>query len=103
MGKGIILHFIIRFLLKIFFRVQVIDIEHYTNAGDRVLLVSNCGSLLDPLLLSCFLNNRITVAIDSKIYKKWWIRPFLLCSKILEADFNSPISTLKLVNALEKH
>lgn len=97
------MHCIIRFLLKIFFRVQVIDIEHYKNAGDRVLLVSNCGSLLDPLLLSCFLNNTITVAIDSKIYKKWWIRPFLFCSKILEADFNSPISTLKLVKALEMH
>ena len=97
------LRFFIRFLLKIFFRVQVVDIEHYTKAGDRVLLVTNCGSLLDPLLLSCFLNKTITVAIDSKIRKKWWIRPFLSCSKVLEADFNSPISTLKLVKALEKH
>lgn len=94
---------LIRFLLKIFFRVQVIDIEHYTKAGDRVLLVTNSGSLLDPLLLSCFLNNTITVAIDSKIRKKWWIRPFLSCSKVLEADFNSPVSTLKVVKALEKH
>lgn len=94
---------LIRFLLKIFFRVQVVDIEHYTKAGERVLLVTNSGSLLDPLLLSCFLNNIITVAIDSKIRKKWWIRPFLSCSKVLEADFNSPVSTLKVAKALEKH
>lgn len=97
------MRYFIRFLLKIFFRVQVVDIEHYTHAGDRVLLVTNSGSLLDPLLLSCFLNKTITIAIDSKIRKKWWIRPFLSCSKVLEADFNSPVSTLKLVKALEKH
>ena len=97
------MRYFIRFLLKIFFRVQIVDIEHYTNAGDRVLLVTNSGSLLDPLLLSCFLNKKITVAIDSKIRKKWWIRPFLSCSKVLEADFNSPVSTLKLVKAIEKH
>lgn len=97
------MRYFIRFLLKLFYRVQVVDIEHYTKAGERVLLVTNSGSLLDPLLLSCFLGKTITVAIDSKIRKKWWIRPFLSCSKVLEADFNSPVSTLKLVKALEKH
>lgn len=94
---------LIRLLIKLFYRVQVQGLEHYKNAGDRVLIVFNVGSLLDPLLISCFLQDTVTVAIDSKIRRKWWIRPFLSCSKILEADFNSPVSTLKLVKAIEKH
>lgn len=79
------------------------DTQHYRDAGGRVLIVSNAGSLLDPLLISCFLPDRVTVAIDAKIRKKWWIRPFLSCSRVLEADFSSPLSTAQLVKAIEKH
>ncbi len=77
--------------------------EHYNNAGINCFIVTNAGSLLDPLLISCFLNDKITVAVDAKLAKKWWIKPFLSCSQVLEADFESPVSTLKLVKAIENH
>lgn len=100
-GSG--LRCFIKMLLKLFFRVQVIGLENYQLAGNKVLIVTNVGSLLDPLLISCFLQHSITVAVDAKIRKKWWIRPFLSCSKVLEADFDSPVSTAKLVKAIELH
>lgn len=95
--------FLYKILLKLFFRVQVVGLENYNSAGTNCFIVTNASSLLDPLLISCFLNDTITVAVDAKLAKKWWIKPFLSCSKIIEADFESPISTLKLVKAVEQH
>lgn len=97
------MRYFIKILLKLFFRVQVIDLDHYKNAGNKRLIVTNVGSLLDPLLISCFLQDTVTVAVDAKIRRKWWIRPFLSCSNVLEADFDSPTSTAKLVKAIEQH
>lgn len=44
-----------RALLRLFFRVEVRGREHYAAAGERVLIVINPGSLLDPLLIGALL------------------------------------------------
>ena len=51
-----------RALLRLFFRVEVRGREHYAAAGERVLIVINPGSLLDPLLIGALLPDRITLA-----------------------------------------
>lgn len=93
----------IKFLLKLFFRVQVQGFENYTAAGNRVLLVINVGSLLDMLLLSTFLPHRISVVVDTRIAKKWWLCPILSCAHVIEIDFNSKTATLNVVRAIERH
>ncbi len=42
-------------LLTLIFRVKVIGLDHYHQAGKRVLIVANHTSFLDPLLLGVFL------------------------------------------------
>ena len=45
----------LRTLLKILYRVEVIGLENYYKAGNRVLIISNHCSFLDPPLLAAFL------------------------------------------------
>lgn len=94
---------IARGLLKLCFRVEVKGREHYEAAGERALIVSNPGSLLDPLLIGAMMPNRITLAVDSREAKKWWMRPILAFCDTILVDFSSPMSSLSLVRALEKH
>ncbi len=42
-------------LLKLIYRIEVRGIEHYYAAGERVLIIANHQSFLDPLLLSACL------------------------------------------------
>lgn len=92
-----------RALLHLFYRVEIRGLEHYAAAGDRVLIVINPGSLLDPLLIGALLPDRITLAVDSQVARKWWMRPILALTDTIQVDFSAPTSTLSLVRAIEKH
>lgn len=92
-----------RALLRLFYRVEVRGLEHYAAAGHRVLIVINPGSLLDPLLIGALLPDRITLAVDSQLTRKWWMRPIQALTDTIEVDFASPTATLSLVRAIEKH
>lgn len=97
------LHYFVKFILKLLFRVKIQGQENYIVAGERVLLVINAGSLLDTLLISTFLPHRICVVVDTTISKKWWMRPVLACAHVIEVDFYLPTATLKVVRAIEKY
>ena len=92
-----------RALLRLFFRVEVRGREHYAAAGERVLIVINPGSLLDPLLIGALLPDRITLAVDRAVARKWWMRPILALTDTIQVDFSAPTSTLSLVRAIETH
>jgi len=47
-----------RFLMRLFYRVEVRGMEHYEAAGNKALIVPNHSSHLDGPLLSCFLPER---------------------------------------------
>ncbi len=94
---------IIKLILKLCFRANVEGHENYIAAGERVLIVTNVGSLLDVLLLSTFLPHRISVIVDLKYSRKWWMRPILACSNVIEVDFSSSVASLQVIKAIEKH
>ena len=39
----------LRTLLRVLYRVEIIGLDNYANAGKRVLIVANHTSFLDPL------------------------------------------------------
>ena len=92
---------ILRFLLQLLYRVEVIGLDNYHNAGNRVLIVANHCSFLDPPLLGIFLPDEITFAINTYIAEKWYIKPFLGLAKVFPVDPTHPMSLKNLIHHLQ--
>ncbi|NOR79968.1 MAG: AMP-binding protein [Methyloprofundus sp.] len=89
-------------LLTFIYRIEVKGLENYKKAGDRVLIIANHTSFLDPLLLGVFLPDKITFAINSQIAERWWLKPFLGLSYVFRMDPTHPISLKNLIHYLKK-
>ncbi len=96
------LKIILHKLLTFIYRVEVQGLENYKKAGDRVLIIANHTSFLDPLLLGVFLPDTITFAINSHIAERWWLKPFLGLSHVFRMDPTHPISLKNLIHYLQK-
>jgi acyl-[acyl-carrier-protein]-phospholipid O-acyltransferase/long-chain-fatty-acid--[acyl-carrier-protein] ligase len=92
----------LRWLLTFLFKVEIKGLENYKKAGDRVLIIANHISFLDPLLLGVFLPDKITFAINSQIAERWWLKPFLRLSHVFRMDPTHPISLKNLIHYLQK-
>lgn len=88
-------------LLTLLFRVKVDGLENYHQAGNRVLIIANHTSFLDPLLLGVFLPDDITFAINTQISQRWWLKPFLRLSKVFPMDPTHPLSLKALIHHLQ--
>lgn len=93
-------HFL-RWLLTFIFKVELKGLENYYKAGNRVLIISNHTSFLDPLLLGVFIPGDITFAINTQISERWWLKPFLKLSRVFPMDPTHPISLKELINHLK--
>ena len=100
--KTPMLKIFLRWLLTFLYRVEVKGLDNYKQAGDRVLIIANHSSFLDPLLLGVFLPDKITFAINSHIAELWWLRPFLGLSHVFRMDPTHPISLKNLIHYLQK-
>ncbi len=92
---------ILRPLLTFLFKIEVSGLEHYQEAGKRVLIISNHVSFLDPLLLGVFLPDDITFAINTHISRSPWIKPFLRLSNVFVLDPTQPLSLKSLIHHLK--
>lgn len=95
------LKIILHWILTLIYRVEVKGLENYKKAGDRVLIIANHSSFLDPLLLGVFLPDNITFAINSQIAERWWLKPFLGLSHVFPMDPTHPISLKNLIHHLQ--
>ena len=89
-------------LLRLIYRIEIKGLDNYKKAGNRVLIIANHTSFLDPLLLWVFLPADITFAINTQISRRWWLRPFLGLSKVFPMDPTHPLSLKDLVHHLQK-
>ncbi len=92
---------ILHWLLTLIYKVEVEGLENYKKAGDRVLIISNHTSFLDPLLLGVFLPDNITFAINTQISERWWIKPFLGLSHVFPMNPTQPLSLKALIHHLQ--
>lgn len=91
---------IARVLLRLLYRVSVTGLEHFHQAGTRVLVIANHTSFLDAVLLALFLPDRLTFAIDPRIARLLWIRAFLRFVDVLPIDPAKPFSAKALIKLL---
>ncbi|BBL74079.1 AMP-binding protein [Methylomagnum ishizawai] len=92
----------LRWLLSRLFRVRLNGIENYHKAGERVLIVANHTSYLDPILLWVFLPDDVTFAINTHIAQQWWVRPGLWFSKVFPMDPMQPLSVKALTHYVKE-
>lgn len=98
-----ILKSIAQTLFHLVYRVEVIGIENFYKAGDKMLIISNHASFLDPPLLGAFLPKRLVFAIDTYQAKSWWIRPFLSYFRAFPIDPTNPMATKTLIEKLKNN
>lgn len=91
----------LHWFLTLIYKVEVKGLDNYKKAGDRVLIISNHTSFLDPLLLGVFLPDDITFAINTHISERWWIRPFLGLSHVFPMNPTQPLSLKALIHHLQ--
>ena len=91
---------ILRLLLKLVYRVDVRGLENYRRAGKRVLIVANHTSFIDALLLAVFLPEQPSFAINTRIARRWYFRPFLRLAKLFRMDPTNPLSLKSLIRFL---
>jgi len=92
----------VAWLLDLLFRIEVKGIEHYHAAGDKVLIVANHTSFLDPALLAAFVPDRLTFAIDTQIAKNRFIRFFTHLAETHPVDPANPYATRALIECVNK-
>ncbi len=91
----------LRFIFKAFYRVEVRGIENYHKAGERVLVVANHVSFLDPVLLLTFLPDKLKFAINTYIAERWYIKPWLKMVNTFPIDPTNPLSLKHMVEELK--
>lgn len=92
----------VRFILRMFYRVEIKGEENFAKAGDRVLIVANHLSFLDAVLLAVFLPEKPLFAINTFIAQKWWVRPFLSLADTFSLDPTSPFAAKALISEIKK-
>lgn len=97
-----LLKFLLRCLLKLLYRVEVSGLEHYREAGDRVLIVANHTSLLDGILLYAWLPETPTFAINTQVAGKKSFRFFLKFVDLFIMDPGNPLSVKSMVKFLSQ-
>lgn len=94
---------IFHWILTTLYRVKVKGIEHYHEAGERVVIVSNHNSLLDAILLATFLPDKLTVAVNTITAQKWWIKLSLRLVDAFQIDPANPMSIKSLIEFIRQN
>ncbi len=92
---------LVRFVLRLLYRVEVEGLEHAREAMPRAVIAANHASFLDGLLLGAFLPGDPIFAVDTLIAKQWWAKPFLVFVNALPVDPTNPLSIRAMIRAVE--
>lgn len=101
MLDDLLLRPILTFLLKLFFRVDVRGMEHYHAAGNRLVILPNHQSYLDPLLLAVLIPEKPVFAMNTQQAEKWYFRFLGKLVKIHKLDPLHPMSMKNLIRDVQ--
>jgi acyl-[acyl-carrier-protein]-phospholipid O-acyltransferase/long-chain-fatty-acid--[acyl-carrier-protein] ligase len=93
---------VLRFLLKLAYRIELHGAENMPQPGERAVVVVNHVSWLDGLLLAVFLPGKPVFAMHTAVTKLWWIQPALKLFRAFPVDPTNPLSTKAMVRAVKE-
>ena len=96
-----LIKFSLRCLLRLLYGVRVVGLEHYREAGNRVLIVSNHTSLLDGVLLYAWLPETPTFAINTHVAQQKKFIFFLKFVDLFIMDPTNPLSVKSMINFIK--
>jgi acyl-[acyl-carrier-protein]-phospholipid O-acyltransferase/long-chain-fatty-acid--[acyl-carrier-protein] ligase len=91
---------LLRWYFTIFHRVQVVGMENYVAAGNKVVAVSNHLSYGDAALLSAFLPGRPAFAIHSHQLRLRWVRMVTRGVRVFSVDIGNPFAIRRMIDAV---
>jgi len=100
MLEKLLLRPILTFLLKVFFRVEITGMEHYHEAGERVIIAANHQSYLDPLMIGVFMPEKPAFAINIFQADRFYIRWIERFITLYRLDPSKPMSMKRLIHDL---
>ncbi len=89
-----------RGVLRFFFHVEVIGIDHFKKAGKNVIIIANHSSMMDVLLLACFLPGRFNFAIHPVIAEWRLVKMCNRLAKVFPVETDNPIRMKTLIKLL---
>lgn len=91
-----------RQIFRLLYRVEVKGMENFRAAGRKAVIVGNHTSLLDGPLLSVFLPERASFAINTHVAKTWWASLSFPLFNMIPIDPTNPMALRVLVDELKK-
>ncbi len=92
---------VVRAILTALYRVDVQGIENFATAGERRVIVANHLSFLDGLMVAAFLPGDPVFAVDTRISRRWWMKPILWLVDFAPVDPTNPMAMKSLVRQVE--
>jgi len=87
-------------LLKRLFRIEVSGVENIEAAGDRVVIIANHLSFLDPIILAAFVPGKPTFAINVYQADKWYFNWLDKLATLYRLDPLKPLSMKRMIQDL---
>lgn len=87
----------IKSLLVLWFKVEV---KGEYQAPPNSVIIANRTSIIDVLLLSVFLPERLTIALHPRLFKKLWVKSLFLFAEVLPVDPAHPFTSKALIKAI---
>ena len=91
---------LVRWILKLLFRVEVRG-SVPDKLPDRLVVVANHQSFLDPFLIGAFLPIKPTWVVHTDIWEKWYFRIFISWQQCVVVDTARPQAIRTLVREIE--
>jgi acyl-[acyl-carrier-protein]-phospholipid O-acyltransferase/long-chain-fatty-acid--[acyl-carrier-protein] ligase len=96
-----ILKMIVSSILRVFYKVNIQGLENYYKAGDKVIIIANHSSYLDPVLLAAFLPDEYLVAVNTYTSEWWWVKPFLPLVEAFPIAPSNPMSVKSIIKRIK--
>ena len=90
-------------VLTFLFKINVSGLENVEKAGKKALIIANHTSYLDALIISVFIDRKITFSVPENLAKKWWVRFCCNLMEIKALNPNSSSSVRAMVEELKKN
>lgn len=97
----VIVQSFVKWILVSLYRVKVKGLDNYRSIKGRMVIVANHTSFIDALIISAFLPDKLTFAINTHIARKWWIKPLLALVDAFPIDPTKPMSTKSLIKGVK--